>query len=103
MNSKETLAVSKASIKEGVGFEKLGNLYINSYKKHPAVKAVKLIYITDPEFNYQELQKALTKGENITKSLDHLVNKVKMDCHSCAIQAVCNEVEELTKKDFQKE
>ncbi len=103
MNSKESLAVSKAALKEHLSFQSLGKLYINAYKKNPAVKAIKIIFITDPQFNYEELHKALSKSEAIAKSLDHLANKVKMDCHSCAIQAVCNEVEALTKKDFKKE
>ncbi len=103
MNSKETLVVSKTALKEHASFQSLGKLYINAYKKNPAVKAVKVIFITDSKFNYKDLDNVLGKSEAIAKSLDHLANKVKMDCHSCAIQAVCNEVEALTKKDFKKE
>ena len=35
-----------------------------------------------------------------TKSLDHLTSKVKMDCHLCSLQIICDEVEKKVKANF---
>lgn len=38
--------------------------------------------------------------ENITKALDHLLQNVKMDCHSCSLKEVCAEVEQLHQSEL---
>ncbi len=43
----------------------------------------------------------MERSEQITTALDHLMKDVKMDCASCSLKEVCEEVEELTKKDFE--
>ena len=102
MNQRETVRVSSKALKKGMNFSSVGQLFIDKYKSHPAVEAVKIIFINTDDFKYDELSKLLVRTENITKALDHLVNKVKMDCQSCALQVVCNEVENMVKEDFKK-
>lgn len=102
MNQKESIRVSKKALVDGISFEGVGKLFIDEYKKVNAVEAVKIIFINLESFPYEELNKLIVKTENITKALDHLVNKVKMDCHSCKLQVVCNEVEKLVEEDFNK-
>lgn len=102
MNKKESVIVSKKAIKDKISFESIGKNFIDAYKKNKAIKNVKIIFITKKDFDYSNLNNYLIKSEDITKALDHLMNKVTMDCHSCKLQMVCKEVEELCKEDFHK-
>ena len=103
-NKKESLLVSKDALKkDGFDFSKLGSYVIKKYKELPFVKNVKVIFVTLDDYDYASLTALVTKCENITKALDHLTNKVKMDCHSCAVQVICNEVEKKVKEDFKKD
>ncbi len=94
---KEAARISRKALKKGLDFASVGKLFIDAYHQHPAVEAVKLIFITQPDFPYGELSKVLERSENITQALDHLLNKVKMDCNACGLKEICAEVEELCK------
>ena len=101
-NQKECVRVSKTAIKDNISFSNVGKLFIDNYHKNSFVKAIKIIFITKEDFDYNKLNELIVKSENITKTLDHLLNKVKMDCTSCSLQVVCNEVEKKYKEDFKK-
>ncbi len=101
-NNLESLLVSKKGMKEGVNFSKIGSYFISKYKELPFVKSVKMIFVTSGSFPYGVLESIQKKSENITKALDHLMNNVKMDCRSCSLQVICNEVEKKVEKDFKK-
>ena len=102
-SQREAARVGKAALQKGLSFADVGQLFIDAYHQQPAVEAVKLIFVTDPSFPYKELEGIMTKSEQITTALDHLMKDVKMDCNTCSLKAVCEEVEELTKKDFANE
>lgn len=103
-NKKESLLVSKNILKDkDFSFSTIGSYLIKKYKELPFIKNVKVIFITLDDYKYDELSNLSIKCENITKALDHLMNKVKMDCHSCSLQVICNEVEKKVKEDFKKE
>ena len=82
---------------------RVGQSFLQAYHEHPAVEAVKLVFITLPDFPYDEAARVAESGENITKTLDHLLQKVKMDCNICSLKEVCAEVEALCKTDFPQE
>ncbi len=100
LNQRECVRISKAALREGVDFAKVGEAFLKSYHSHPEVEAVKLIFITLPEFPFEELSDIMGYAENITKTLDHLQKKVQMDCNVCGLKQVCDEVEALYKKEF---
>lgn len=100
LNKKESLRVSKRAIKNNLSFAHLGKQFIDAYHNIENVKFVKIIFINEDSFDYKSLEQLLIKSENITKALDHLVNKINMDCKSCSLQVVCNEVEDKLKNDF---
>ena len=103
-NKKESLLISKKAIqKDKVDFSKLGSYMIKKHKELPFVKNVKVIFVTLDDYDYLGLSEIVSKCENITKALDHLTNKVKMDCHSCSLQVICDEVEKKVQEDFKKE
>lgn len=101
-NQKECVRLSKKAIKDQISFSQIGKFFIDKYHQLDFVKAIKIIFVTKEDFDYQKINLLLTKSENITKTLDHLLNKVKMDCTSCSLQVICNEVEKKYKEDFQK-
>lgn len=101
---KESIVFSKEAInKDKINFAFLGSYLIKKYKELPFVKNVKIIFVNLNNYQYDELNEIVTKSENITKALDHLMNKVNMDCHSCSLQIICNEVEKKVKEDFKVE
>lgn len=103
INRKESLLFSKKSLRKNkIDFSLLGSYFISKYKTLNFIKNVKIIFITIPEYDYETLSTITHKSEDITKALDHLMNKVKMDCHSCSLQVICNEVEKKVKEDFAK-
>lgn len=103
-SKKESIVISKDALKKDkMDFSYLGSYLIKKYKELPFVKNVKIIFISLNDYRYDELNEIVTKSENITKALDHLMNKVNMDCHSCSLQVICNEVEKKVKEDFKVE
>lgn len=100
MNHRESVRVGRQAVEQGLDFARVGRSFLRAYHRHPVVEAVRLIFITRPDFPYAEAARIAETGENITKALDHLLQKVKMDCSACGLQAVCAEVEALCKTDF---
>lgn len=91
----EAVRVSKDLVKNKISFASIGSEYIAKYHDLPNVLAAKIIFITDNSFDYKSLNEFIIEQENITKALDHLVNKLNMDCNSCNLQKICASVEEL--------
>ena len=98
---KESIIISKSALKKDkLNLSILGSYFISQYKKLPFIKNVKIIFINEDKYDYLALADLLSKEEKITKALDHLTSKVKMDCHTCSLQVICNEVEKKVKEDF---
>lgn len=97
---KEAVRVSKSAVKNGISFQKIGNLLINKYKENPAVKAVKVIFITDPAADYAELENMAQKNNRITETLNHIMNSVTFDCDTCNLKPICDEVEGMKELHF---
>lgn len=97
---REEVRISKDALRKGLDFAKVGKVFIDAYKTHPAVEAVKIFFITDPDFPYNKLEAIMERSEQITTALDHIMRDVKMDCNTCSLKAVCDEVEALVETDF---
>ncbi len=97
---KEAVRVSKTAIKNGVSFQKIGSLLISRYKEIPAVKAVKVIFITDPDADYVAIENMAQKNNRITETLNHIMNSVTFDCDTCNLKPVCDEVEGMKELHF---
>lgn len=100
VSQRENVRISREALQEGLDFAKVGNLFLQAYHTHPAVESVKLLFITEPDFPYSELSGLVERAENITKTLDHLLKKVQMDCNACGLKVICAEVEELYHNEF---
>lgn len=98
----ESVRIGKAALAKGLNFEVAGNRLIEAFKKKTQVEAVEVHYVTDPNFDYKALSKLVSESEEITKTIDHILKNVIMDCGACSLQAVCDEVEGLKELHFKK-
>lgn len=98
---REPVRIGRQAVREGLDFAKVGSLYIQAYHQNPYVKAVKMLFFTDPDADYEEFARDAERTENITKALDHVLKDIKMDCASCSLKEICDEVEELKVLHFQ--
>lgn len=96
----EAVRVSKDAIKKGISFQNAGNLLINKYKENPAVRGVRVIFITSPEADHKAFEEIAQKNNAITETLNHVMNSVNFDCNTCNLKPVCDEVEGMRELHF---
>ena len=97
---KESVRVSKKAVKDGANFRKIGSLMIEKYKEIPAVKGVRMIFITVPKADYSATERLAEKTCAITETLNHVMNSVSFDCNTCNLKAICDEVEGIKELHF---
>ena len=97
---KEAVRVSSSAVKNGIDFEKVGNLLINKYKENSAVKGVKVIFVTDENADYKAFEEIARKNNDITETLNHVMNSVNFDCDTCKLKPICDEVEGMKELHF---
>ena len=96
----EAVRVSKDAVKKGISFQNAGNLLINKYKENPAVRGVRVIFITSPEADHKAFEEIAQKNNAITETLNHIMNNVNFDCDTCNLKPVCDEVEGMRELHF---
>ncbi|MBE6784982.1 MAG: hypothetical protein E7538_01935 [Ruminococcaceae bacterium] len=97
---KEAVRISKSAVKRGLSFEKIGNALISRYKENPAVKGVRVYFITEPQADFSKIEAVAQKNNGITETLNHILNSVKFDCDSCNLKPICDEVEGMKELHF---
>lgn len=97
---KEVIRVAAKAVKDGITFGKIGSLLINKYKEIPAVKGVRVIFITAPDAPFGRIEEIAQKNSSIAETLNHVMNSVKFDCDTCNLKAVCDEVEGMKELHF---
>lgn len=97
---KEAVRVSEKAVKNGIDFSKVGNLLINKYKENSAVKGVKVIFVTDENADYKAFEEIARKNNDITETLNHVMNSVNFDCNTCKLKPICDEVEGMKELHF---
>jgi len=100
---REPVRVSRRALQEGLDFAKAGQLFLQAYHKHPQVQAAALLFITAPDFPYEQLAQKAARMEGVTNSLDQIFNNLVMDCRSCSLKPVCDEVEGLRELHFSRQ
>lgn len=99
--NREPVRISKAALEKGISFADAGSSLIEAYRKHVEVDFVKMIYITETKFPYDLLVQKVDQMAKITDALDYIFKNIKMDCSTCALKPVCDEVDELREMHFQ--
>lgn len=100
MHERESVRVSKDAIASGLNFQTVGNMMLQSFHRNTKVEAVKIVFITIPDFPYDKLSKEIRQGEKITKTIDHMLKNIMTDCSACSLQEICDEVEGLRELHF---
>lgn len=97
---KEVVRISKASIKSGISFEKIGNLLLSKFLSNESVKSVHTYFITDKSIDYKAIESLAKKNHSITETLNHIMNNVSFDCNTCNLKPICDEVEGMRELHF---
>lgn len=97
---REAARIGREALAEGLDFAKVGGLFLKAYHDNPKVEAVRLMFITAPDFSYQALRGRLRKMEEITAAIDHIFKNVTMDCGACGLKEICDEVEGMRELHF---
>lgn len=100
MDKREQVRIAKTAINRGISFENVGNAFINKYKENPLVKAVKIIFITSDMPIFKQLTSNAEKIDKITLTLNHVLISINLDCHSCNLKSICDEVEGMRELHF---
>lgn len=99
-NNREPVRVGKDALKDGLDFAKVGKLFLDTYHENKNIEAVKLIFITAKDVNYNGMLQQAKHLEDITGTIDHIFKNVIIDCGSCSLQKICDEVEGLRELHF---
>lgn len=97
---RENVRVSKSALSDGLSLEGVGKILIDRYRENSAVRAVKIIYITDDTIDLNALEKISRKNYDITEALNHIMNNITFDCKSCNLKPICDEVEGMRELHF---
>jgi len=92
---RESVRVARDAIASGLGLAEVGDAFLSAYRALPGVEAVRLVFITMPGFPFAELRRLGERVDAITESFDHVLKDLRMDCSSCELKPVCDEVEGL--------
>lgn len=100
---REPVRVSREALQNGLDFAQVGQLFLSAYHRHPQMQAATLLFVTAPDFPYDLLAQKAAAMEAVTSSLDHIFNNLVMDCRSCSLKPVCDEVEGLRELHFSRQ
>ena len=95
VKEREPVRISKASLKEGMDFARVGACFADQYTQNPWVKAVQTYFVTDPGADYGALQKCARRFEQITESMNLVFQGFSMDCSTCGQRELCEEIDGL--------
>ncbi len=102
---REQVRVAKAALEREppLSLINVGCSLIRLLKNHEDVERVKTIFITGQNFDYRALAVLARKAKAITEAVQHTLTPDALDCASCKMKPVCDEVEGLRELHFQKE
>lgn len=102
---KEQVRVAKSVLQANppLSFLNVGCSLIRELKEHEDVEYVRTIFITDPDFDYRTLSVLTEKAKKITDAVKSTLQLDTLDCASCQMKPICDEVEGLRELHFKKE
>lgn len=99
-NNREQIRVSKKAIRNGINFAQVGYRYIEQYKKDTNVLNATVIFVTDPDIDFKTLNESAKKVDEITGTLNHILEGLPTDCTVCQLKDICDEVEGMKELHF---
>ena len=100
LTGRESARVSREALKKGLDFSEVGSLMAAKFHENSRIQAVRLIFITDPEFDFSALTQTIRTLESITRAIDHAASTPMSDCNTCGLKKVCDEVEGIRELHF---
>ena len=102
---REQVRVAKAALHKEppLSFIHVGNSLIKAFLLQPDVQAVRTAFITDPAFDYKALSVLAGKTKKITDAVQSTLQMDELDCASCKMKPVCDEIDGLRELHFRKE
>ena len=100
VSQREPVRIGKKALKNNISFGDIGQMYLERYQRISQVKNVNVIFVTHKDFDYHALEETFRKAEQITQSLNHIFTSLNMDCDTCGLKTVCDEVEGLRALHF---
>ena len=92
---REPVRVGASALRAGLDFERVGRRFLHAYHGHPEVLGARVYFITEPAFG-----EAVRRMDAVTESLNEIFRDLVMDCASCRLKPVCDEVEGLRQLHF---
>ena len=100
VSQREPVRIGKRALKNKISFRDVGQMYLERYQRIPQVKNVNVIFVTHKDFDYRTLEGTFHRAEQITQSLNHIFTSLNMDCDTCSLKTICDEVEGLRALHF---
>ncbi len=103
--SKEQVRVAKDAVNSEppLSFINVGCSLISAFKENPDVEAVRTVFITKKDFDYRTLYTLAQKAKKITDAVHSTLQLSELDCASCKLKPICDEVEGLRELHMKKE
>lgn len=100
VSQREPVRVGKKALRNQISFRDVGQMYLAHYRQISQVKNVNVIFVTHGDFDYHALEQTFCRAEQITQSLNHIFTSLDMNCDTCGLKTVCDEVEGLRELHF---
>lgn len=100
LSDREQVRVGLSAVEKGLSFYNVGCSYIREFKSNPLVKSVRVSFVTEPSFDYKALSAVAKKVKTITKAVTSRFGNQALDCSSCTMKPICDEVEGLRELHF---
>lgn len=103
--SKEQVRVAKSVVNspQPLSFLNVGCTLIRAFRENDDVEAVRTVFITKKDFDFRTLSDLAQKAKRITDAVHSTLQLDELDCASCKMKAICDEVEGLRELHFKKE
>lgn len=89
------LRVGKKAIADGFDLEILARTIYAHFRNIPKVKDAAVVLIAGDSPLYRQMMPAAERVREITAALNTMFEGIEMDCGSCSMSPVCDEVEDL--------
>lgn len=102
---REQVRVARSALEREhpLSFMNVGCSLIRLLKKHEDVESVNTVFITDQNSDYRALAELARKAKAITDTVQRTLMPDTLDCASCKMKPVCDEIEGMRELHFQKE
>ncbi len=103
--SREQVRVAKTQLQgeKPLSFMNVGCSLIRAFREKENVEAVRTVFITKKDFDYKELSLLAQRVKKITDAVQSTLQLDELDCASCKMKPICDEVEGLRELHLKKE